>query len=109
MQKPQPRSALIVLLLQIGMFAAVPMAHAEAEAAAYTTAVHISYDVDHGCLAHVDHLCQLCRSSMRILTARKPVTQLKNIERRLASPLAPTNSVTWFPGFSSLGPRAPPR
>lgn len=102
-------AASVVLLLQLALAAALPLAHARADAAGFSQQVHIEAEGG-SCIPHNDLDCQLCRQHtvphfpaiVAGIPKSPPTYSMRNAPR--ASSSEPVVHLT----FGSISPRAPP-
>jgi len=101
-------AALVALVLQLALAAALPLAHAR-DATGFSQQVHIEAEGG-SCIPHNDLDCQLCRQHtvphfpaiVAGIPALPPTYAMRN------APRASSPEPVVHPTFGSISPRAPP-
>jgi len=103
--------ALLALLLQLALAAALPLAHARDEAAAFTHHVHIQAESSSSaCLPHNDIGCHTCRlrSVSDLLTDPGQTPAVPLVFTATETLTADLSEAGAPPFLGAFGPRAPP-
>jgi len=102
--------ALLVLLLQLALAAALPLAHARVEAAALSDHVHVSSESGGVCLPHNDFDCRICRlhSVADLLIDSGAALHIPLVLTAAEPPRAVSSELGNLPIAYAFGPRAPP-